>query len=523
MRPLKLVAWAALTAWLLCLPALGQDLGTQRQRLHDAMREERWREALSAALEIVELRPTDPTAHYNTACVLARMGEPRAAVEALGQAARLGFSAVETMRVDPDLESVRADPGYAAALKRVEETRAREIAAIKERAATVVPLLFPPPGEAPDSKGQASGQGYPLVVLLHGRGGRAENMARFWRPAAEKIGAVLVVPEAFAAYGNGFQWGPANEAFDRVTQAIEFAAERHPIDRRRVIVAGFSQGAQVALFSAARDPGRFAGVVAIGSCNARGYGLAEPRVENPPPIYIGIGSEDGSYDDCRPMAEVYEAAGFEVKVRVYRGYGHIFPENYTWEFTRAFRFVLRQPPDSAGTTGGAPRASVVETSAAFGGPESAQGSVMLYFGYGTLGARIVSCDSKWFATPVCKVPSKSSSHENEDLSVSFESDSDAFGDSPVSGESDSDGTERSPGPRQVGLGRDRGFSRYQANPTRTILGILPYRASPTGTILGILPISGKSDWDDTGNSPNIRQVRLGRDWRFPSCHQDYLA
>ncbi len=309
------------------------------------MRAEQWQDALTAALGIVELRPTDPTAHYNTACVLARMGEPKAAVGALGQAARLGFSAAATMRTDPDLESVRALPGYAAALKQVEETHAQEVAAFNERAATVVPLIFPPPDEASAEDGEVGGEPRPLIVLLHGRGGRADNMSRFWRPAAQKIGAVLVVPEAFAAYGRGFQWGPPDDAFERVTQAIEFAAERHPIDRRRIIVAGFSQGAQVALSSAARDPGRFAGVVAIGSCAAGGFGLVEPRYEDPPPIYIGIGSEDGSYDDCRPMAEVYEAAGFEVKLQVYQGYGHIFPENYTWEFTRALRFVLGRDRD----------------------------------------------------------------------------------------------------------------------------------------------------------------------------------
>ncbi len=324
-----------------CLPALGQDADTLRRRLQSTLEGEHWDKALAAALGIVALDPADPTAHYNAACVLALMGEPGAAVEALGQAAELGFSAVTTFRTDPGLESVRGQPGYAAALERVEQTHAREFAVFKEKADRSVPLIYPPVAGEGDER-------HPLIVLLHGRGGRAEKMARLFRPSAEKIRAVLVVPEAFEVFGNGFQWGKVDDGVYRVEHAIEFAAERHPIDRQRVIVAGFSQGANLSLASVTRDPARFAGAVVIGACDARGLELGGEKLANPPPIYLGIGSEDPGYDGCRPLAGVYEALGFEVKLRVYRGYGHVFPQNYVWEIDRALRFVLRSRlgPDS---------------------------------------------------------------------------------------------------------------------------------------------------------------------------------
>ncbi len=342
---LPVAAWTVPLAMLACLPAYGQDAGALHRKLQKAMEAERWEKALPAALEIVKLDPTDATSHYNAGCVLARMGQPAAAVEALDHAAELGFSAAGTLRTDPDLESIRGLPGYAAVLKRVEETHAREMAVFKERMDRSRPLLYSPPVRTDGTDGADGGERRPLIVLLHGRGGRAENMARLFRPSAAKIGAVLVVPEAFEPYGNGFQWGDLDQAAYRVEHAIDFAAERYPIDRERVILAGFSQGAYISLASVTADPRRFAGVVALGACSTRDFALGEERIEDLPPIYIGVGSEDRAHDSCRPMARAYEAAGFEVKLRVYKGYGHVFPQNYEWELDRAFRFVLKAAPD----------------------------------------------------------------------------------------------------------------------------------------------------------------------------------
>lgn len=330
-----------LSAICVCLPARAQDAGALRRQLFDALSGERWEQALVAARNIVELDPSDATSHYNLACVLARKGETEAAVESLLEAARLGFSSVALLRSDTDLASLRDHPGYLVAVELVEAADARRSRAFKERTQRSQPLIYPPEPAADGGEATADGK-LPMVVFLHGRGGRAEPMAQLWRPSVARIGAVLVVPEAFEPFGNGFQWGVVEDAIYQVEHAIEYAAARYPIDRERVIIAGFSQGAYVSLVAAARDPRRFAGVVAIGACDSQGFELdpgGEP-FEDPPPIYLGIGSKDRAYENCRPMAKLYEAAGFAVKLRVYKGYGHVFPQNYEWEFDRALRFVL---------------------------------------------------------------------------------------------------------------------------------------------------------------------------------------
>lgn len=60
-----------------------------------------------------------PRAWYNFACVRARLGDADGALEALGRAAEEGFSEADRAREDPDLETLRGDARFEAALERM--------------------------------------------------------------------------------------------------------------------------------------------------------------------------------------------------------------------------------------------------------------------------------------------------------------------------------------------------------------------------------------------------------------------
>jgi len=66
----------------------------------------------------VQRAPIRPDAHYNLACVLARLGRTEPALAALEQAVALGFSELGLLEHDADLESLRADPRFAALVRR---------------------------------------------------------------------------------------------------------------------------------------------------------------------------------------------------------------------------------------------------------------------------------------------------------------------------------------------------------------------------------------------------------------------
>ena len=70
------------------------------------------REGLKVDQRLVQLRPADPTAHYNLACRYALLKQPDLALNTLRRAIELGYRDFRFMTQDRDLDSVRKDPRF---------------------------------------------------------------------------------------------------------------------------------------------------------------------------------------------------------------------------------------------------------------------------------------------------------------------------------------------------------------------------------------------------------------------------
>jgi tetratricopeptide (TPR) repeat protein len=69
-------------------------------------------EALEIDRRLVDLRPADAIARYNLACSLALLGRPREAIDALRDALALGYTDLDHLESDADLESLHQDPEF---------------------------------------------------------------------------------------------------------------------------------------------------------------------------------------------------------------------------------------------------------------------------------------------------------------------------------------------------------------------------------------------------------------------------
>ena len=107
------------------------------------------------------------------------------------------------------------------------------------------------------------------VVLLHGRGGSAEDILRLAQPLRRQ-GLAYLAPQAA-----GHTWYPnsflapreANEpylssALAKIASVVA-SIESEGIPRDRIVIAGFSQGACLATEFVASNPARYAGLVAF--------------------------------------------------------------------------------------------------------------------------------------------------------------------------------------------------------------------------------------------------------------------
>jgi Flp pilus assembly protein TadD len=77
----------------------------------------RMQDGLAVDQQLVQVRPDDPTAHYNLACRYALLKQRDNAITTLRKAVELGYRDFEFMSEDHDLDSIRKDPRFRKLLK----------------------------------------------------------------------------------------------------------------------------------------------------------------------------------------------------------------------------------------------------------------------------------------------------------------------------------------------------------------------------------------------------------------------
>lgn len=83
-------------------------------------RKGRYNQGLQIDKRLIELRPSDPLAHYNLACSYALTGRTDQSIKTLRRAVELGYCDFRYMREDRDLESIRQDPRFRQLLREFE-------------------------------------------------------------------------------------------------------------------------------------------------------------------------------------------------------------------------------------------------------------------------------------------------------------------------------------------------------------------------------------------------------------------
>ncbi len=180
---------------------------------------------------------------------------------------------------------------------------------------------------APAARGK-----FPAVVLLHGSGGLDPGTAAAFRGVARGFagrGYVVMMPHYFERTGHavGADFRPEEfpSFFEAVADGIEFGVASGIVDADRIGMIGYSMGAHIAFYRAARDP-RIKAVVAVS-----GHLPAEASEKSPAVLIL-----QGSNDRTHPVSRVKEfeaalkAKGVPCASHIYRGLGHNF-DMERWE------------------------------------------------------------------------------------------------------------------------------------------------------------------------------------------------
>jgi phospholipase/carboxylesterase len=162
----------------------------------------------------------------------------------------------------------------------------------------------------------------PLVLMLHGAGGIADQVVPLVQDAADRYDFIVLGTDSRARDTWDVirgEYGPDVAFIDR---ALAYVFERFAIDPERIVVGGFSDGASYALCLGMMNGDLVSDVLAF----SPGF-TAPAQIRGRPRVFISHGDADTvlPVDRCgRRLARELSRAGYDVDYREFSG-GHVVP------------------------------------------------------------------------------------------------------------------------------------------------------------------------------------------------------
>ena len=175
------------------------------------------------------------------------------------------------------------------------------------------------------------------MILLHGRGATAANILGL----AGQIGQPEIAYLAPQAAGNTWYpysfLAPLEENEPGLSSALRVIADlleeigNHQLPPEKTVLAGFSQGACLALEFAARNPGRYGAVIGLsgGLIGPPGTRRDYSGSLDDTPVFLGCGDQDAHIplERVEETSRLFHGLHAQVTQRIYPGMGHAINED----------------------------------------------------------------------------------------------------------------------------------------------------------------------------------------------------
>lgn len=165
----------------------------------------------------------------------------------------------------------------------------------------------------------------PLLVALHGAGGGAADWQGYWA-RAEARGIIVLAPDSRAStWDRVFLGAGADAAF--IDEALRHTFRHCRVDRRRIALCGFSDGAAYSLSLGVANGDLFTHLIAY----SPGFFRPAEPITGKPRIFVSHGTSDIvlPYGPTSTLlVPQLEAAGYDVTFLPFDG-GHLVPAEVT--------------------------------------------------------------------------------------------------------------------------------------------------------------------------------------------------
>jgi phospholipase/carboxylesterase len=296
-------------------------------------------EAARLYLTALEHDVTNSSDIYNLACCYGLLKQDSLAALYLRRAFRAGFDDVGHVKVDPDFDSVRTNPVFAALVESLsaltDSAQAKAGTQVDVEATSLIPSYVRLPTDYDSTRA------YPLVIGLHGYGATPRSFAKLYERAGspEIIFVSLQAPYAFGAGRDlGYSWTTWSRddstveqrssglSCDFVVAAAQKLSSRFKTNGTWLL--GFSQGCFMAYRTGIGHHELFKGIICFGGgLDTTSLSPADYAAAKGLKVFAAHGKEDRmvEYKYGTNTRDFLKRKGYDVTFVDFKG-GHTVPE-----------------------------------------------------------------------------------------------------------------------------------------------------------------------------------------------------
>jgi predicted esterase len=263
-------------------------------------------------------------------CLLSLSGDSEEVISVFQKGLDRGLWWAGNQFADSDLDTVRAMPEFQRLVAVSQEKYQAARTHIKRDQAILLP-------ETP-----ASGM-YPLVIALHGRNGNKDSHSESWEVARQR-GWLVVSPQSTQPLFDGaYCWDDAALGLADVLSAYEQTSQKYQIDPQRILVAGFSQGSGMAIFTALSGRIEARGFIGIASFWDKPDSLV-PQTDHAKTVrgYFIIGEQDHTLENAGEVRKNLKENNIQFAEETHPNLGHEFPADFGSSFDKAIDFIFEE-------------------------------------------------------------------------------------------------------------------------------------------------------------------------------------
>jgi predicted esterase len=209
--------------------------------------------------------------------------------------------------------------------------------------AAAVPMLVMRPKNACGPEDE----GCPAVIFLHANQDTAQKNMPHWQSLADAGWLVAVPQSSTATWADAYVWMDHSSAAAEVIEHLERLKVEYSLDTDKVILAGFSMGAEVALAMALNGVVDAKGFILLGPGGPFMDDLAKwtPSIEKAKDkglrgvFLMGEADETIPQDNIRILVERLNKVGVACELKTYPDLGHEYPPDFEGVLQDAIKFI----------------------------------------------------------------------------------------------------------------------------------------------------------------------------------------